>query len=171
MLSAAFNLQETIDRLEQAQAPHALAVVVAQLLQENVASAAKRQTFQVEGIAPSTEFGVPTVTQYPSDALGKIEQKIDNGFVQVNNRIDKLHADMDRRFEASKADTDRRFEVFKVDTDRRFELMTKEFALVREEIKNSHQALMLKLGTLVVGTFVTVSGVLFAALRYLPAAS
>jgi len=169
MLSAAFNLQETIERLEQAQAPHALAVVVAQLLQENAASAAKGQTFQVQSAASAAEFGVPTVTTYPADALGRIEQKLDSGFVAVNTRIDKLHTEMDRRFEASKADMDRRFEVFKIDTDRRFELMTKEFALVRQEIKNSHQALMLKLGTLVVGTYVTVATLLFAALRYFPA--
>jgi len=173
MLSAAFNAQEVVERLEQANAPHALAVAMAQLLQEVAQIKGNAQSVQIESSEPSTQTGTPSVQQYPADALLRLERKVDDGFIAVNTRFDKLQAEMDRRFEASKADTalqlaqvDKRFggidakiDKLQTDTDRRFELLLKEVELSRKD-------LLIKLG----GTMAAVGTLLFAALRFFPAA-
>jgi len=153
-----YNVQEVIERLEQAHMPHAQALVIGDLFRQV-------QTLAVKGADSQAQAGTTEIKQQHSGTLPRIEQKMEAGFAAVQQRIDKLQADMDRRFELVskefelvRQDTDRRFETFQNDTNRRFELVLKEIELSRKDT-------LIKLGAMIMAT----AGVLFAALRYLPA--
>jgi len=112
---------------------------------EGVVSAVKR----VHDIAQQEAVKITEQWEVTVTYKDQIRQQLNVGFDEVNKKFDEVNKKL-------------------ASIDLKFAEVETRFAKTDGNIALGQKDLLLKLGTLIVGTVVTVAGLLFAALRYLP---